>query len=206
MYFERDSAPDVYLIRSGEVELTREVAGIAPRRLRAGEMVGLADALGGGLRIETARAVRDTTATAIPVDDLRNMLSSNIQIGLKVITTLCAELREIDEVIVTRMRGHESSAPAMAGDGINMIADHFSKKGMVRAARYAYGRYLEVNPNASDYCDTAIQLGALCEREGDIEIAFDIYSRLRERFASEPRAEAAYRRLEGVMATFRGRL
>lgn len=203
VYFERDSSGEVYLLRSGQVELVREVPGSTSRRLGAGEMVGLADSLGGGNRIETARAISDTTATVIAIEELRNMLTSNVQIGLKVITSLCSELREIDEMIVLRMRGSATDMSHVT-QGLLMIAEHFANKGMIRAARYSYGRYLEENPDSDDYCDVALQLAALCEKDGDAEIALNVYESLRERFGDEPRVEAARSRLAGIMENFAG--
>lgn len=205
IYFEHDVSGDIFLIREGQVELTREVPGSAPRRMGVGEMVGLADALGGGNRIETARALADVVATVITVEELRGMLTANVQIGLKVMTSLCAELREIDEMIVTRMRVGSPEGHHVA-EGLSMIADHFSKKGMIRAARYAYGRYLEENPNARDYCDAALALGALCERDGDIQIAMDIYEELLKHFPGEQRCQMAYDRVAKTVQNFGGRL
>ncbi len=205
IYFENDSSGPIYVIRGGRVELTREVVGCPPRSATSGEIVGLSDSLGGPGRIANARAVTNVSATKIEPDELRNMLTNNVAIGLKVITSLCAELREIDEMIVRRLRG--GAAPSVeTASGLRVIADHFRRKGMNRAARYAYGRYLETDPRGEEQLEAAIHLAGLCEKDGEIEVALQIYEGLVQAYPDDARAQAAYHRLKGVMDVFGDKL
>jgi CRP-like cAMP-binding protein len=205
LYFENDVSGEIFIIRSGTVELTREVVGVLPRHANAGEIIGLSDSLGGGRRIESARAATNVSATRVSVEDLKGMLSNNVAIGLKVITSLCAELREIDEFIVRRMRGGIAQSFGH-GVGLRMIADHFRRKGASRAARYAYGRYLECGPTGEDFLEGALNLANLCEKDGEIEAAMGLYEVHVRDYPDEPRAQSAYHRLKSVMETLGGKL
>ncbi|MEK8023465.1 MAG: Crp/Fnr family transcriptional regulator [Candidatus Hydrogenedentota bacterium] len=205
IYFERDPSGSIFLIRAGKVELTYEIPGSAPRVLGPGEILGLADSLGEHARIETARAMTDVTASKISVEELRFMLTNNVQIGLKVVTSLCGELRMLDEMIVTRMRGGDTDAYGK-GVGLKMIAEHFKQKGMNRAARYAYGKYLDTDPDPMDALDGALQLGSLCERDAEIQLAMEIYEMLAREFASDPRPKLALTRVRQVLDTFGDRI
>lgn len=205
IYFEKDEAGWIYILRNGLVELTRELADSLPRRIGSGEILGLADTLGGRERIETARAVTNVSAMRVDPDELRGMLTNNVAIGLKVVTSLCAELREIDEMIVRRMRGGETAAMGH-GLGLRMIADHFRRKNMIRAARYAYGRYLETGPTGGDRLDAALHLAGLCERDGEVEVALEIYAGLYNEFPDDARPQAAYHRLKSVIDAFGNKL
>ena len=205
IYFENDPAGTVYIIQSGRVEIVREIQGGGSRQLGQGEILGLADSLGGTACIGTARATEAISATALDVKELKTMLTNNVEIGLKVITSLCSELREIDDLIVQRMRGGVSS---VKGDiaGLRIVAEHFQAKGMIRAARYAFGRYLETNPSDDERLEAGLQLAALCEKDGEIEVALQIYSSLSEEFPNDPRPASASERLKGILESFEGSL
>lgn len=205
IYFERDPSGSIFLIRQGRVELTYEIPGSVPRQLGPGEILGLADSLGPHTRIETARAMTDVTASKISVEELRFMLTNNVQIGLKVVTSLCAELRLLDEMIVNRMRGGDADGGGRA-DGLRMIADHFRGKSMTRAARYAYGKYLETNPDPEEALDAALQLAMMCERDAEIEVALELYETLGREYPSDERPKQAITRVKQVLDTFGDRL
>lgn len=205
IYFEKDHPDNIYIIRQGILEQLMEVQGAAPKQLGAGEIVGLSDLFGGQSRISTVRAVTNVTATRIDADEFKGMLTNNTAVALKVITSLCAELREIDELIVRRLRG--GSADFIGKSiGLRIIADFFRRKGMNRAARYAYGRYLETDPAGEERLESAMHLAGLCEKDGDIEIALQIYGRLVKEFPDDARALSAFNRLKGVMNVFGDKL
>lgn len=203
IYFENDASGVIFIIRSGRVELARDVADGGVKTLGPGEILGLSDTLGGPHRIGTARAVNNIAASAIGAEEFRRLVGTNVQIGLKVITSLCAELREIDEMIVKRMRGGLAQGLGRAV-GLRMIADHFRRKGMTRAARYAYGRYLETNPVGEERLEAAIHLAGLCEKDGEIEVAQSIYSALMQEFPEDARAQASFHRLQNILDTVKG--
>lgn len=203
LFFEHDVAEKIYIMRSGRVELTREVRGGATRVVNAGEIIGMAETLGGSPRIASARAITSVTATAVNSDEFAGMLHTNVAVGLKLLTSLCAELREIDEVIVKEMRGGMAQSQG-SGLGLRMIADHFRDKGMTRAARYAYGKFLESAPSGEQRLDAMLQLGSLCEKDGDAEVALQIYEAVSAEYPDDARPQTAYHRLKSVMDVFSG--
>lgn len=203
IYFERDPADRIFIIRSGMVELTRELGGVPARTIATGEILGLAETLSGHARIASARAVTAVSATAVTADEFRGILAGNFAIGQKLLTGLSSELRDIDEVIVKQMRG--GMAQSMGhGVGLRMIADHFRAKGMNRAARYAYGQYLLDAPPGEDRLTATLNLAALCEKDGEHEIALQIYESLCAAHPEDPRPQTAYHRLRSVLEAFGG--
>lgn len=205
IYFENDPSGMIFILRSGGVEIVREISGGGSRNFGPGEIVGLSDSIAGSNRIGTARALGTVSATVLSADELKAMLTTNVEIGLKVITSLCAELRDIDELIVRRMRGGVS-VNVEDRDGLRILAEHFREKGLVRAARYAYGRYLETNPDVASRLEASLQLAGLCEKDGEIEAALEIFKNLAGEFPDDPRPKAASERLQSVVDSFQGQL
>ncbi len=203
LYFERDPAERIFIIRAGIVELQREVHGVAAQRVAAGEILGLAEVLNETPRIATARAISAVQATAVSADEFRSMLSTNFAIGQKLLTSLCSELRSIDEVIVKQMRGGMAQSLGR-GVGLRMIADHFRRKGMNRAARYAYGQFLAETPSGEERLEAMLNLASLCEKDGEHEVALQIYESMVAENPEDPRPQAAYHRLKSVMDAFGG--
>lgn len=203
LYFEGDPAERIYIIRAGLIELTRDVGGVPPQKIAAGEILGLAETLSAHPRIATARAVTSVQAKAVTADEFRNMLSTNFAIGQKLLTALSAELREIDEVIVKQMRGGMAQSLGR-GVGLRMIADHFRRKGMNRAARYAYGQFLVDAPPGEERLEAMLNLASLCEKDGEAQIALQIYEALVAEHPQDPRPQASYHRLKNVLEAFGG--
>ncbi|RMH54142.1 MAG: hypothetical protein D6679_14175 [Candidatus Hydrogenedentota bacterium] len=200
LYFENDPSGRIFIVRSGTVELSREAGDSSPRRIHPGELLGLSDSLGGKRRIGTARAVTNVSANVLDVAELEALLARNVEVALKVITSLCAELREIDEMIVRRMRGGMAGTMSRNA-GLRMIADRFRRKNMIRAARYAYARFLETDPSGEERLEAALHLANLCEKDGEPEPALEIYKRLIQEFPEDPRPMGAYERLRGFLET-----
>lgn len=203
IYFENEPSGPVYILRSGRVDLARNVADSIPRQISPGEILGLAESVNASPRIGSARAVTNVTATAVEAEEFRSLLGNNVSIALKVVTSLCAELREIDELIVKRMRGGLISNLGR-GQGLRMIADHFRRKNQTRAARYAYGRFLETGPKPEDRLEAALHLAMLCEKDGEIEVAHQIYGQLTQEFPDDARPQSAFNRLQEILNTMYG--
>jgi CRP-like cAMP-binding protein len=107
-----DPGSTLYIVRSGQVSVTREQASggeIALATLGPGEYFGELSIFDGEKRSATVVAVEETTTVTLGRFDIVRVVSGNPQIGLSLLKALSARLRATDE----RLSGAE--APQTAG-------------------------------------------------------------------------------------------
>lgn len=199
LYFEGDPSGPLYILRQGRVSLSRDAVG-SPRgtELGPGDLLGVAEALANHPRIATARAVTDCTCLALLPQDLAKQIATNVEVGLKIVTSLSKELREIDDVIVRRLHLDEGGEDALRRS-LRAVGDHFAKQGMNRAARYAFGKYLETDPpDRADFLETGLKLVGLCEADGEVAPAADMAAYLAVEFPADPRPNQHAERLAKI--------
>ncbi len=201
IYFEGDPSGPLYILRSGRIALSRDAVG-SPRgtELGPGDLLGVAEALANHPRIATARAITDCVCLALLPTDLAMQIASNVDVGLKIVTSLSRELREIDDVIVRRLHLDEGGEDAQRRS-LRAVGDHFAKLGMYRAARYAVGKYLEADPpDRADYLETGLKLVGICESDGEVGVGADLAEFLAAEFPGDPRPTQAAERLRKIQA------
>lgn len=102
VFHEGDRSDACYLIRSGEVRVTREHSdgrAIALATLGAGELVGELAMLDGGVRSASVEALSDVELLAVSANDMRGLLERNADITTKLVIALAERLRESNERI-----------------------------------------------------------------------------------------------------------
>lgn len=201
IYFEGDPTGPLYIVRRGRVQLTREaVGGRNGTEFQAGDLFGVAEALSGAPRIATARALADVEALPLRPHDLARYIASNVEVGIKIVTSLSRELREIDDEIVRRLHLDESGADKLRFT-LRAVGDHFARNENARAARYAYGRFLESDPpDPAEVLEVGMRLVGLCESDGDIKPAYELAQMLAEHFPYDRRTAEAVERLRKIAA------
>lgn len=199
LYFEGDPSGPLYILRQGRVSLGREaVGGRAGHEIGPGDLFGVAEALAGSPRIATARALSDCVTLALLPADLAKQIAQNVEIGLKIVTSLSRELREIDDEIVRRLHLDEGGEDALRHT-LRVIGDHFARQESNRAARYAFGKFIESDPpDPQDILETGLRLVTLCEEEGDVGPAADLALMLAENFPDDPRPPENAERLRKI--------
>jgi len=102
VFHEGDRSDACYVIRSGEVRVTREHPdgrAIALATLGPGELVGELAMLDGGVRSASVEALTEVDLLAVSAADMKGLLERNAQITAKLVVALTKRLRETNERI-----------------------------------------------------------------------------------------------------------
>ena len=102
VFHEGDRSDACYVIRSGEVRVTREHSdgrAIALATLGTGELVGELAMLDGGVRSASVEALTEVELLAVSATDMKGLLERNAQITAKLVVALTRRLRETNERI-----------------------------------------------------------------------------------------------------------
>ncbi|MBA2522233.1 MAG: Crp/Fnr family transcriptional regulator [Solirubrobacterales bacterium] len=102
VFHEGDRSDASYVIRSGEVRVTREHSdgrAIALATLGPGELVGELAMLDGGVRSASVEALTDIELLAVSATDMKGLLERNADITTKLVVALAQRLRETNERI-----------------------------------------------------------------------------------------------------------
>jgi CRP/FNR family transcriptional regulator len=102
VFHEGDRSDACYVIRSGEVRVTREHSdgrAIALATLGEGEIVGELAMLDGEVRSASVEALTDIDLLAVSAADMTGLLERNAQITAKLVVALTKRLRETNERI-----------------------------------------------------------------------------------------------------------
>ncbi len=100
VFHEGDESDACYVIRSGEVRVTREHSdgrAIALATLGPGEIVGELAMLDGEVRSASVEALSDVELLAISAPDMRGLLERNPEITSKLVVALTRRVRETNE-------------------------------------------------------------------------------------------------------------
>ena len=96
VFHEGDSSDACYIVREGSFRVTREHSdgrAITLATLGPGEIFGELAMLDGDRRSASAESITDGTLLALPANDVRNLLSRNPEIALKLVAGLVRRLR-----------------------------------------------------------------------------------------------------------------
>jgi CRP/FNR family transcriptional regulator len=102
VFHEGDTSDACYVIRSGEVRVTREHSdgrAIALATLGPGELVGELAMIDGGARSASVEALTDVELLAVSAADMKALLERNAGITAKLVVALTKRLRETNERI-----------------------------------------------------------------------------------------------------------
>jgi len=100
VFHEGDESDACYVVRSGEVRVTREHSdgrAIALATLGPGEIVGELAMLDGEVRSASVEALTDVELLAISAPDMRGLLERNPEITSKLVVALTRRVRETNE-------------------------------------------------------------------------------------------------------------
>jgi CRP/FNR family transcriptional regulator len=100
VFHEGDSSDACYIVRSGDLRVTREHSdgrAIALATLGPGDIFGELAMFDGGLRSASVETLDDSELLALPAADLKRLLAEHPEISVKLITALVRRLRETNE-------------------------------------------------------------------------------------------------------------
>ena len=162
VFHEGDESDACYIIRSGEVRVTREHSdgrAIALATLGAGEIVGELAMLDGEVRSASVEALSDIELLAVAARDMRGLLERNPEITAKLVIALTRRVRETNErvarqsfqTVPSRVAGVLSQLVAEAGsdgngarDGVTIRMNQADLAQLAGTSRESVSRFLAV--------------------------------------------------------------
>jgi CRP/FNR family cyclic AMP-dependent transcriptional regulator len=161
VFHEGDESDACYVIRSGEVRVTREHSdgrAIALATLSSGEIVGELAMLDGEVRSASVEALTDVELLAIAARDMRALLERNPEITAKLVIALTRRVRETNErvarqsfqTVPSRVAGvlsqlvAEADGDGGARDGITIRMNQSDLAQLAGTSRESVSRFLAV--------------------------------------------------------------
>ena len=161
VFHEGDASDACYVIRSGEVRVTREHSdgrAIALATLGAGEIVGELAMLDGEVRSASVEALSDVELLAIAALDMRGLLERNPEITAKLVVALTRRVRETNErvarqsfqTVPSRVAGvlsqlvAEEGADIQGRDGVTIRMNQSDLAQLAGTSRESVSRFLAV--------------------------------------------------------------
>jgi CRP-like cAMP-binding protein len=149
IYREGKPATEVYRIISGTIRCTRlfnKIEEIEVGVLGPGAILGLVSVMRDSPHIETTHANERTELELYKKIDFERLVTFQPDIGLEVLTTLSAQIRELNKLI----RGGDFTAlkeePVSDDMKLKAIGDRFFQSERYEAAGYIFSRYIELYP------------------------------------------------------------
>ncbi|MDX2055921.1 MAG: Crp/Fnr family transcriptional regulator [Polyangiaceae bacterium] len=115
LFREGDDAAEAYLLQEGRIRLIKRVGGgeRSLRILRSGDLFGEVALLPGARRNTTAVALEDGTLLALDHAMFQQVLSTNPDIGMRILQQLVRRLRDAeDQIEILMLDGSESKVVA----------------------------------------------------------------------------------------------
>jgi CRP/FNR family transcriptional regulator, cyclic AMP receptor protein len=130
VFHEGDRTDACYVIRAGEVRVTREHSdgrAIALATLGPGELVGELAMLDGGVRSASVEALTDVDLLAVSAADMKGLLERNAEITAKLVIALTKRLRETNERI--SRQSFQTVPSRVAGVLSQLVAEENAEQG-----------------------------------------------------------------------------
>jgi CRP/FNR family transcriptional regulator, cyclic AMP receptor protein len=130
VFHEGDSSDACYVVRSGDLRVTREHPdgrAIALATLGAGDIFGELAMLDGGTRSASVETLSECELLALPAADMRRVIADHGEIAAKLIVALTKRLRETNER-VTR-QSFQTVPSRVAGVLLQLIAEEAAPEG-----------------------------------------------------------------------------
>jgi CRP-like cAMP-binding protein len=130
VFHEGDSSDACYIVRSGDLRVTREHSdgrAIALATLGSGDIFGELAMLDGEARSASVETLSDAELLALPASDMRRLLSDHSEIAVKLIIALTRRLRETNERVARQ--SFQTVPSRVAGVLSQLIAEEASIDG-----------------------------------------------------------------------------
>jgi CRP/FNR family cyclic AMP-dependent transcriptional regulator len=130
VFHEGDRSDACYLVRSGDLRVTREHPdgrAIALATLGPGDLFGELAMLDGEARSASVETLSDVELLALPAADVRRLLAEHSEISVKLIAALTRRLRETNERVARQ--SFQTVPSRVAGVLTQLIAEEASTQG-----------------------------------------------------------------------------
>jgi len=146
IYFQGDAAEKIFILQSGQVNLTYqdiETGEDVHDTVQPGEFFGVKSALGRYPREENAMAVRDTTVMALTVPEFEALAQTNTRIIMKMLKVFSNQLRRVHHQVSNLLEKTEDSPER----GLYNVGEYYLKNRRFAQAKYVFSRYLTYYPS-----------------------------------------------------------
>jgi CRP/FNR family transcriptional regulator len=130
VFHEGDSSDACYIVRSGDLRVTREHPdgrAIALATLGPGDIFGELAMLDGGTRSASVETLADCELLALPAPDMRRVVAEHGEIAAKLIVALTRRLRETNERVARQ--SFQTVPSRVAGVLLQLIAEEAAPEG-----------------------------------------------------------------------------
>jgi CRP-like cAMP-binding protein len=130
VFHEGDRSDACYLVRSGDLRVTREHSdgrAIALATLGPGDLFGELAMLDGEARSASVETLSDVELLALPAADMRRLLAERPEISVKLIAALTRRLRETNERVARQ--SFQTVPSRVAGVLTQLIAEEATAEG-----------------------------------------------------------------------------
>jgi CRP/FNR family transcriptional regulator, cyclic AMP receptor protein len=130
VFHEGDRSDACYLVRSGDLRVTREHPdgrAIALATLGPGDLFGELAMLDGEARSASVETLSDSELLALPASDLRRLLADHPEISVKLVVALTRRLRETNERVARQ--SFQTVPSRVAGVLTQLIAEETTAEG-----------------------------------------------------------------------------
>ena len=130
VFHEGDSSDACYIVRSGDLRVTREHPdgrAIALATLGPGDIFGELAMFDGGTRSASVETISDCELLALPATDMRRIVAEHGEIAEKLIVALTRRLRETNERVARQ--SFQTVPSRVAGVLLQLIAEETAQEG-----------------------------------------------------------------------------
>ncbi|WP_061222297.1 tetratricopeptide repeat protein [Leptospira weilii] len=163
IYFERDKAEDIYVLRNGRVILTFPAVDTGQEvkeDVRIGEFFGVKSALGKYPREETAQVIGSATVLVFKPNEFEQFVAEKTHLILKMMKVFSSQLRQVHKKLKEILGQSDTRNPAFE---LMNVAEVFYKNNNFPHAIYAFEKYLQHYPGTT-YTGRATELLELAKR------------------------------------------
>ncbi|PJZ53677.1 tetratricopeptide repeat protein [Leptospira adleri] len=163
IYFEKDKAEDIYVLRNGRVILTfpaLDTGQEVKEDVRIGEFFGVKSALGKYPREETAQVIGSATILVFKPNEFEQFVAEKTHLILKMMKVFSSQLRQVHKKLKEILGQSDTRNPAFE---LMNVAEVFYKNNNLPHAVYAFEKYLQHYPGTT-YSGRATELLELARR------------------------------------------
>ncbi|MDR0323832.1 MAG: cyclic nucleotide-binding domain-containing protein [Treponema sp.] len=145
------NADSFFIIRSGNVRLSKEVQIVAEERgdvLGPGDFFGVVSTMSGHSHIETAKALTDVTLISVQRDQFSQLIQGTAPVAMKIIMQFSRRMRYLDEAL-TRLTLKNKAAEENPSHIYN-VAEYYATHNQFTQAFFAYQKYIKHCPKGEN--------------------------------------------------------
>lgn len=159
----KQDADFFYIIRSGNVRLTRETEVVEEEGgniLKPGDFFGVVSTMSHHSHIETVQAITDVSLIAVHRDNYGLLIKRNTPVALKIIEKFSRQMRYLDRMLSKLTLKNSTEETDL--EHLFRVGEYYVKQNQYSIAYYAYYQYLK-------YCKSGVNVELAKQRMAKIK-------------------------------------